>query len=126
MSLLLATRGYALATVESVESSGVVSITTLPLDRWTPVIARVTMGASAEMWIVFSGSEFDEKLIFWPTRPISQSQSGDQRWTPMFRDRSSVVQDGGDMIVTILPNSGWWRENFRLIFISGTEMTQGA
>lgn len=125
MSLFLATRGYAMATVQVTGPSGIVSITQTPVGRMTPVVARVTLGEGSLPWIIMSGGQYDERLIFYPTRPIQTNQSGDQRWTPSFRDKSSVVADGDDLIISILPNGGWWRESFRLIFVAGTEMTKG-
>lgn len=124
--LTLATRGFvgAGSGIKILSPSGVASITSGALDRFSPVVVRLTMGAGSLPWIVLAGSSFDERLIFWPTRPAQANQSGDQRWTPMFRDRSSLVQEGNDLVATILPNGGWWRENFKLIFIAGTEMTQ--
>ena len=119
MSLGLLSRGYV--TGDALTPSGVLSITSASTDRWTPVVARFT--SNGDPWIVFAGSDYEERLIFYPTRPTVANQSGDQRWTPMFRDRSSLVIDGTEYVATILPNGGWWRESFSLIFIAGVEMT---
>lgn len=126
----LVTRGYLAppgGDVVVLAPSGIVSITGDPSTRFTPVVARMQVASGAYPWIIYSGgdSQFDERLIFWPTRPEQANQSGDQRWTPQYRDRSSLVVDGDELVATILPNSGWWRDNFNLLFIAGVEMIEG-
>lgn len=106
-------------------ASRVISVTTTQLGRLIPVVARITVASGLLPWIVLSTGDFDEHLIFNPTRPVSASQSGDQRWLPSFRERSSVVQDGNELVITILPNGGWSRENFKLIFVAGAEIVLG-
>lgn len=91
----------------------IVEITDGPLQRWTPVVARVTLFGGGELHVRYVSNS----LKFW----VYDDQDG---FAPNFRDQSSVVEDGDDLIVTILPNGGWWTDKFHLKFFAGEEMNQ--
>ncbi len=100
--------------------STIVSVSGPVVDRMEPIVVRLHMtGSNPVPWIGIA-TEFDKRIIFDPTEVIEGLI--DKRWSPMYRDRSSIVQDGIHQLVSILPSGGWWREGFDLFFIDGTEI----
>lgn len=115
MSDSLITRGYVGGVVELVSPTGqIISISGNPR-RWTPISARVRITAGL-LFIMFEAQ--DNRFFVYDS-----SRSEDERWSAFFAQRSSIAADGLDQIITILPNGGWWREDFTLRFIAGTELT---
>jgi hypothetical protein len=97
-------------------SGAVVSITNGTLGRWSEVTARIRITDGVPYVRYVSNS-----LKFWLYDPVDGFVSN-------FNQRSSVVLDDTedeDMYVfTILPNGGWWTDQFRLKFVAGIELEQ--
>lgn len=107
----LATRGYYSQVVEPSPFDGeILSITGSPVTRWTSVVAVVRVSGGSPFVRYVSNS-----LKLWIYDPVDG-------FTANFRDRSTVAVDGDVVTMSIIPNGGWWTNQFRLKFISGTEL----
>lgn len=116
MSTGLGLRGYYGDVVSGTLSGLVNSITAVSPERWTPIVAQITI-TSGNLLVMFSSGK-NRFLIY------DQSADVADQWSEFFSARSSVINNGGgSYTVTILPNGGWWTADFRLKFFASLELT---
>ena len=79
--------------------------------RLTPIITNLSMPSALDLFVIYKsgGIRFE----------IYNAIDG---FIGNFNDQSTVVVDGTDVTVTLLPNGGWWTGDFSLDFISGRRL----
>lgn len=90
-------------------------VTETEMSRWTPVEIRLVNATPAEVFINYTAGN-NRFVVYDPTL------AADERWHRAFRERSTIVADGGEYVASILPNGGWWNEQFNLTCVKGEEM----
>ena len=96
------------------EYSTLVSITSNSgITRWTPIVIRTQIPSGLAMYVILKigNNRFEIYDI-------------DDEWLAMFADRSSIAVDGADTVITVLPNGGWWSDEFEISVILGREVVQ--
>lgn len=92
-------------------SSAEIQILANPISRNQAFTARITI--DPDFLYVFWKINNTNLIVYDPINQFAGS----------FVETSSIVIDGDDVIITILPNGGWWSMNFLLSFIDGQEIT---
>lgn len=90
-------------------------VTETDMARWTPVQIRLVGASPTQVFILYTAGN-NRFVVYDPTL------AADERWHRAFRERSTIAADGGDYVASILPNGGWWNEQFNLTCVKGTEM----
>lgn len=92
----------------------ILSVTATPVTRWEPIVIsfRESDALNGAFVILRVGSNRFE--IYNPT----------DGWLGMFEDRSTIVTASGSTTLTILPNGGWWSDNFVVAVVSGRELSE--
>jgi hypothetical protein len=110
------TYGYLEGGSGGPDTDSITSVT--PVDRrpsrWEPIVIVADMPSGDAIFLALriGGNRF---MIYDPSDSPAMSA--------MFQDRSSVVTVGTTVTATLLPNGGWWEDSFKIVVVSGGELT---
>lgn len=96
---------------------GTVRVVSYPASRIDPIVARLEIVGTDKLWVYYK-SGTNTFTIY------DSTESEESRFLSLFRLRSSLVADGDDYVFTTIPNGGWWNHDFKLIFVTGVELTE--
>lgn len=94
--------------------SGTYRITASPLSRFEPIVARVQITGIASLYISYESGGL--RFQIYDPDPA-------KLFLGAWAERSSIVVDGSVLVVTLLPNGGWWSKDFEIVFVAGVELT---
>lgn len=82
-----------------------------PVERWTPAVVVLKIFGDALPFVRY----WSNSLKLWIYDPS-------EGFLKLFAERSTIKTEGDTVTFSILPNGGWWTNQFRLKFIAGVEL----